>query len=106
MADIEEIRKGLLEADCPHIEADEDVEQIRTLLAEESDHKQILKNWILEQLSDDPSDSSLKSLGLDFSGKSALKNWKMAVKLLKAKKIHSEAGLKEARHYLDFLSSQ
>ena len=103
---IELIKACLLEAECPHIQANEDREQIKSLLIEESSHKVELVKWIIKHLTDlhefNDDTEALNALGLNLK---SLKGWEMAVRLIKSKKIYacSTDELRFARHYTDFL---
>ena len=103
---IELIKNCLLDAECPHIQANEDREQIKSLLLEESSHKVELVRWIIEHLTDlhefSDDTEALNALGLNLK---TLKGWEMVVKLIKSKKIYASSTdeLRFARHYTDFL---
>lgn len=113
MEAIEWIKKSLLKAHCPLIEANEDLEQIKILLTENSQHKTDLIAWILQELTDSSVASDAvgeiqKSFGLDFDGEDCLKSWQMALTLIEAKVRYSEDGfdgLRLTRHYMEFLQN-
>ena len=110
ISQIRRIKKNLLDLNCPHIDITEEDSQIKTLLLEPSTYRQELERWFLETLTDSVDDNgdtegTLQSLGLDLK---TLANWELALKLLHGKKIHSDSGLdglRQGRHYLDFLMS-
>lgn len=105
---IKAIKEDLLSLDCPHIDITEDDYQIKNLLLENSNYRQELVKWLLETLTDSVEfdiDEALQTLGLDLK---SLSNWELALSLVCGKKINSESGLdglRQARHYLDFLMS-
>ena len=105
---IKAIKKDLLSLDCPHIDITEDDLQIKNLLLENSNYRQELVKWLLETLTDSVEinlDETIQTLGLDLK---TLNNWELALKLVCGKHINSESGLdglRQARHYLDFLTN-
>ena len=103
---LDSVKKCLLNIDCPHIQANEDREQIKSLLLENSSHKDELVKWIVTHLSDlhefDDSNEALTAFGLNLK---TLKGWEMAVKLIQSKTTISQSSdeLRNARHYTEFL---
>ena len=108
IAKIKAIKKDLLSLDCPHIDVTEDDLQIKNLLLENSNYRQELVKWLLETLTDSVEinlDETLQTLGLNLK---TLNNWELALNLVCGKHINSESGLdglRQARHYLDFLTN-
>ena len=106
MEEIEAIKCGLIRANCPYVQKTEELNQIKNLLEEPSDHKNQLIQWLLEELTDSCEfeiEEVTTSFGLDLN---SLQGWKMALDLLKAKESFSNCGfdgMNKTRQYLDFL---
>ena len=106
---IKSIKAQLLDEKCPLIDVNEDDNQIKSLLLNESEYRNELIRWFLENFTDTLDyggvNEALSSLGLSLK---TLKSWKMALNLHKSKKVYSESGidgLRQTRQYMDFLTT-
>ena len=103
---IDTVKQCLLDVDCPHIQANEDREQIKCLLLEDSSHKDELVKWIIEHLAElhefEDTNEALSAFGLNLK---TLKGWEMAVKLIQSRAAFAKSSdeLRNARHYAEFL---
>ncbi len=107
MDKVREIQKSLVSLKCPHIDQNEDEEQIKSLLLEDSCHKTALVQWLLELLTNGSSLSGLneaqQSLGLDLK---SIQSWSLALELAvgKFKLAQSDAAaFASAKDYLDLV---
>jgi len=104
---IKSLRIDFLDEKCPHIDVNEDEAQIKVLLLEDSSYRNELIKWLLQNLTDSlnfgDTNETMMSFGLDLK---SLCSWRLGVDLIKSKSKHSSSGfdgLRQARHYLDFL---
>ena len=117
---IEDLRKRLIGLHCPLVEADEDAEQVKSLLLDDSEHRENLLGWLLERLTEDDVVLSMEiakcgdaatilasSFDLHFNNRH-LDTWKVALRLLKAKKSFATNNTDETfscvRTYMDYLT--
>lgn len=86
---MEKIKQQFLVLKCPNVEASEELSQIKTLLLQDSIHRNQLIKWIAELM--DSSVDELDELGFDFD---SIQGWRLSLTL-----VQSYKDLDEKQYY-------